>query len=329
MADEEYCSDCKTHTPSVYDRSAGDTICSECGLVLESRSVDQTPSSRFYYRKLENEDKDEDVDDYADYRHYNRGFHANEVLKCGGLATYIACRPSSNVENNDLMKARDNHWRLTKDKAECNIVAGLKTMEQMASSLGLVCTITNHAKELYIRAKGGRIFGSGRNPKAYIVTCLYLACQEEGLARTLHEFYSVAGGVRPREIHKTIEMFKNYYEIGSNNDSATRANDVAKRFCCYLNLDNHVINAVKEVLQKLQEFDVRRKPASLLSATIYMVAQLSDNKLNFRDVEEVAKACIVRVCTLKSAYKDLHPLASYVIPTWYANTEDIKRLRTP
>jgi len=46
-------------------------------------------------------------------------------------------------------------------------------------------------------------------------------------------------------------------------------------------------------------------------------------------VEEVAKACTVRVDTLKKAYKDVHALASYVIPTWYANTEDIKRLSPP
>jgi len=285
MADDEYCSDCKTYTPSVYDRRAGDTICSECGLVLESRSVDQTPPSTFFHRKLEDEDNDEYVDVDDNDKHYRTRFHAKDLLACGArLGTYIARHPSSNVENKNIVKASDNYWRMTKDKRECNIVAGLKTMEDMASSLGLVCTITDHAKELYIRAKGGKIFwsGCGRDPKASVVSCLYLACQEEGSARTLREFYPVAGGVSVKEIHRTIEMFKNHYEILSNDDSATRANNVAKRFCCYLNLDNHVMNAVKEVLQKLQQFDVRRKPASILAATIYMVTQLSDNKLNFR-----------------------------------------------
>jgi len=290
MADLEYCSDCKTFTPSVYDRSAGDTICSECGLVLESRSVEQPPSSTFC-PKLEDEDEDEDEDKDDDdddddnddgYEPYKTWFNGNELLTCEGLATYIACSRSSKVENKNIVAASIKHRRLTKDKVECDIVAGLKTIEEMASRLGLVCTITNHAKELYSRAKGGRIFGTRKNPKAYMVSCLDLACQEEGLARTLSEFYPLAGGVSRKDIHKSIKMFKKHYEIGRNDASTTRANDVAKRFCCYLNLDNHVIKAVKEVLQKLEEFDVRRKPASVLSATIYMVAQISHDKLNFR-----------------------------------------------
>jgi len=33
MADT-YCSDCKKNTEVVHDHAAGDTVCSECGLVL-------------------------------------------------------------------------------------------------------------------------------------------------------------------------------------------------------------------------------------------------------------------------------------------------------
>lgn len=47
MADA-YCSDCKRNTEVVLDHAAGDTICLECGLVLESYSIDETAEWRSF-----------------------------------------------------------------------------------------------------------------------------------------------------------------------------------------------------------------------------------------------------------------------------------------
>ena len=44
------------------------------------------------------------------------------------------------------------------------------------------------------------------------------------------------------------------------------------------------------------------------------------------DIKEVAKACRLKEYTIKKAYRDLHALAFVLIPSWYANAEDIKRL---
>lgn len=41
MADA-YCSDYKKNTEVVFDHSAGDMVCSECELVLEFHSIDET-----------------------------------------------------------------------------------------------------------------------------------------------------------------------------------------------------------------------------------------------------------------------------------------------
>ncbi|KAL2336804.1 hypothetical protein Fmac_011250 [Flemingia macrophylla] len=39
---EAFCSDYKRQTEVVFDHSGDDTVCSECGLVLESHSIDET-----------------------------------------------------------------------------------------------------------------------------------------------------------------------------------------------------------------------------------------------------------------------------------------------
>lgn len=53
---DTYCSDCKKNTEIVVDYSAGDTVCSECGLVLESHSIDETPEWRTYPEELGDND---------------------------------------------------------------------------------------------------------------------------------------------------------------------------------------------------------------------------------------------------------------------------------
>ncbi len=43
---DSYCPECKRATEVVFDHSAGDTVCSECGLVLEAHSIDETSEWR-------------------------------------------------------------------------------------------------------------------------------------------------------------------------------------------------------------------------------------------------------------------------------------------
>ncbi|RDX74604.1 Transcription initiation factor IIB, partial [Mucuna pruriens] len=321
MIDGEYCSDCKTYTSSVYDHNAGDIICLECGLVLESRSIYEAPEWRLYCNKHEN-DGDDEEEHHKD--RVNDPFNPLLLTSGAHLGTCIANSPSS-YENNNMVPCV-NQWDIMNDKRYRSFILTLNTMEQMANNLGLVWTIKNHAKELYKKAEDGRIFRKWRNSKASIVACLYLACREEGFPRTLKEFYTVADGVKLKEIHKAIRVFQKHLEVSRIYDNITHAEDLARRFCSHLGLDNHVINAVKEVVQKSKELDIRGNSTSLLAGIIYMVAQLSENKIHFRGAIEVAEACRVGEKTLKRVYKDLYPHALVLIPNWYAHAEDIKRL---
>nr|GMD84380.1 peptidyl-prolyl cis-trans isomerase FKBP62-like [Ipomoea batatas] len=83
MADS-YCSDCKKNTEVVFDHAAGDTVCSECGLVLESRSIDETSEWRTF------------ADDSGDHDPNHVGGPVNPLLGDVGLSTVISKGPNSN-----------------------------------------------------------------------------------------------------------------------------------------------------------------------------------------------------------------------------------------
>jgi transcription initiation factor TFIIB len=74
---DQYCRDCKRETVLVFDHSAGDTICSECGLVLEAHSIDETSE----WRTFANESNDNDP--------VRVGGPINPLLSDCGLSTVI------------------------------------------------------------------------------------------------------------------------------------------------------------------------------------------------------------------------------------------------
>ncbi|MCO5581850.1 hypothetical protein L7F22_035739 [Adiantum nelumboides] len=77
MADS-FCPECKKATEVVLDHAAGDTVCKECGLVLEARSIDETSE----WRTFANESADNDP--------VRVGGPSNPLLTDGGLATVIS-----------------------------------------------------------------------------------------------------------------------------------------------------------------------------------------------------------------------------------------------
>lgn len=96
MADG-YCSDCKRATEVVLDHSAGDTVCSECGLVLESYSIDETSEWRTFAGG-----------DSGDNDPARVGAPANPLLAGGGLSTVIS---NPNGVSSDLLSSSLGRWQ--------------------------------------------------------------------------------------------------------------------------------------------------------------------------------------------------------------------------
>ena len=92
---DAYCSDCKRQTEVVFDYSAGDTVCSECGLVLESHSIDETSD----WRTFANESEDNDP--------VRVGGSTNPLLADGGLKRdgfQPCCRRSPRLSHSFLLR---------------------------------------------------------------------------------------------------------------------------------------------------------------------------------------------------------------------------------
>ena len=311
---DAFCSDCKRQTEVVFDHSAGDTVCSECGLVLESHSIDETSE----WRTFANESGDNDP---------NRvGGPSNPLLTDGGLSTVIA-KPNGGG-GGEFLSSSLGRWQNRGSNPDRALIQAFKTIATMSDRLGLVATIKDRANEIYKRVEDQKS-SRGRNQDALLAACLYIACRQEDKPRTVKEICSVANGATKKEIGRAKEYIVK--QLGLENGNAVEmgtihAGDFMRRFCSNLCMNNQAVKAAQEAVHKSEEFDIRRSPISIAAAVIYIITQLSDDK---KPLKDISLATGVAEGTIRNSYKDLYPHVSKIIPNWYAKEEDLKNLCSP
>lgn len=299
----------------VLDHSAGDTVCSECGLVLEAHSIDEASE----WRTFANESADNDP--------VRVGGPSNPLLADGGLSTLIS-KPSNGGPSNDFLSSSLGRWQNRGSNPDRSLIQAFKTIATMCDRLGLVATIKDLANEIYKKVEDQKPL-RGRNQDAILAACIYIACRQEDKPRTVKEICSVANGATKKEIGRAKEYIVKQLEVemGQSMEMGTiHAGDFLRRFCSHLGMTNQAVKAAQEAVQKSEELDIRRSPISVAAAVIYMITQLSDDKKLLKDI---SLATGVAEGTIRNSYKDLYPYASRIIPSSYAKEEDLRNLCSP
>ncbi|CAL9031180.1 unnamed protein product [Prunus brigantina] len=304
-----FCRDCNMLTEVVFDHSAGDTICSECGLVLESRSVDETSEWRSFADESNGNDP-------------NRvGGPVNPLLADGGLSTVIA--GPSNGSSSNALPSSVGRWQSRASKPDRHLLNIFSAIAIMADRLGLVTTIKDRANEIYKKVEDQRPL-RGRNQDAVVAACLYIACRQENKPRTVKEICSAVSGASKKEIGRAKEFIWKHLEVEIGQEIGTiHAGDYLRRFCSNLGMKNLEVKAAQETVQKSEDLVIRRSPISVAAAVIYIITQLSDDKRTFKDISLATR---VAEGTIKNSYKDLFPHLPRLIPNWFAKEEDVKNL---
>ncbi|KAI7992961.1 Transcription initiation factor IIB-2 [Camellia lanceoleosa] len=237
--DDIICTDCKRATEVVFDQSAGDTVCSECGLVLESRSVDETSEWRTFPSHESSSDRDPArVSDPV-----------TPLLAGTGLFTFIPNTPAA---------ARTGLRTRLLNPDSCIIMA-FKDIGSMADRLGLAETTKDRACEIYKTLEDQKP-NTTRNQVALLAACLYIACRNEGKPRTVKEICGVANGATKKEIGRAMEFIVKQLkmEMGESMGMGTiHAGDYLRRFCSNLGMSHEELKCVQETVQKVQQIDIR------------------------------------------------------------------------
>ncbi|KAG7564028.1 Cyclin-like superfamily [Arabidopsis suecica] len=317
--EEETCLDCKRPTITVIDHSSGDTICSECGLVLEAHIIEYSEEWRTFAS-----------DDNRSDRDPNRvGAPTNPLLKSGNLVTIIEKPKEISVVSKDDLSTLCRAQNQVKNHEEDLIKKAFEEIQRMTDALYLDMVIYSRACEIVSKFDGHANTKLRRGKKLYAVCAasVSMACRELKLSRTLKEIAMVANGVELKDIRKSSMVIKRVLESGQASVSAAIINtgELVRRFCSKLNISQREIMAIREAVEKAENFDIRRNPKSVLAAIIFMISHISQT--NRRPIREIGIVAEVVENTIKNSVKDMYPYALKIIPNWYACEGDIiKRL---
>jgi transcription initiation factor TFIIB len=272
----------------------GDTICAECGLVLEDEQIDRGPE----WRAFDAKEKDEKA---------RVGAPTTKMMHDDGLSTNIgwqnkdAYGKSLNASQRQKMQ-RLRTWNerfRTRNHKERNLKQALGEIERMSSALGLPENVRETSSVIYRRALDDDLL-PGRSIEGIATAALYAAAKMANVPRSISEVAAVS---RVDE-----EEFKRAYryivrELKLEIEPADPA-EYLPRFASELDVPNEVQQRAVTLLEAGKQMNVHsgKSPVGLAAAALYAAAQLTNNPLTQSEISEVADVSEV---TIRNRYQEL------------------------
>jgi len=278
----------------VADDEHGETVCQNCGLVVEEDSVDRGPEWRAF--------------DAAEKDQKSRvGAPTTNMMHDKGLSTNIDWRDKDAYGNSLSSTQRQKMQRLrkwnerfrTRDSKERNLKQALGEIDRMASALGLPENVRETASVIYRRALDEDLL-PGRSIEGVSTASVYAAARQAGVPRSLDEITDVSR-VEKSEIARTYRYVVR--ELGLEVAPADPESYVP-RFASSLGLSEESERRARQLLQNAKEQGVHsgKSPVGLAAAAVYAAALLTNEKTTQAAVSEVADISEV---TIRNRYHEL------------------------
>lgn len=263
-------------------QSKGEIVCGQCGLVISERLLDIYHSGKRAFTKQEKEKRE------------RTGSPISILLPDMGLSTVI---DKNNIKNPDLKRAAKWNSRMTWDKR--NMLIATTELKRIGSNLNLPAHIKKSAIRLYKEAFKKKLL-RGRSINGMVAACLYFACREKKIPRTLQEILdeTSVNAKNVRRCYRTIIRELNL-KVPSTDPIS-----LIPRFIAELNLDAEVEKTTINILQTfISNYSTSGKdPKGLCAGALYLVCKVRNKRISQK---EIANLVGVTEVTLRSRYKEL------------------------
>lgn len=286
----QHCPECDS-TNIVTDQ--GERICEDCGLVLDDTQIDRGPEWRAF--------------NSSERKERSRvGAPTTQTRHDKGLTTQIDWKNKDASGHSLNSRKREQMHRLrkwqerirTQDASERNLRFALSETDRMASALGVPRSVREIASVIYRRALNEDLI-RGRSIEGVATACLYAACRQEGIPRTLDEVTEVSR-VEQKEIGRTYRYVAE--ELGLE-IQPTDPKEYLPRFASELNLSEKTIAQAREVVDTAAEqgYLSGRSPSGFAAAAIYVAGLLCNEQKTQHEIADVANVTEV---TIRDRYQE-------------------------
>ena len=181
-------------------------------------------------------------------------------------------------------------------------------IEHRCKGNDLPTVISETAKSLYSIISETKI-SRGQNRKGIIAACVFNACKECKVPRSIKEISSIFD----MDSKVLTKGCKNYTEIIRLNKininryqklDTIKVKDFIERFCCNLSIDTEDIKIIKDISEKSNELDLMRDntPPAMASGCIYLLIKLKNLDISKKNISD---KCNISEVTINKCYKKL------------------------
>ena len=290
--EQTVCPECSGHVAT--DEAQGETVCEDCGLVVDEDAVDRGPE----WRAFDASERDEQS---------RVGAPTTNTMHDKGLSTNIGWQNQDAYGNALSARKREKMQRLrtwnerfrTRDARERNLKQALGEIDRMASALGLPENVRETASVVYRRALDEELL-PGRSIEGVATASLYAAARQVGTPRSLDEIATVSR-VEKKEVGRTYRYV--IRELGMEIRPADPAKYVP-RFASELDVPDEAERRARELLQTARDEGVHsgKSPVGLAAAAVYAAALLTNDKVTQSTVSDVANVSEV---TIRNRYQEI------------------------
>lgn len=291
------CPDC--NGPVNHHPKRGESVCAECGVVVNEDTLDHGPEWSAYTTQ-----------EYAEKSRVGRP--TTEMLHDKGLSTQIGWKNQDGYGDQLSTRKRRQMQRLRRWDERCRATGSERTLRQalgeinrMASALGLPQTTRETAGVIYRRAIDANLI-MGRSIEGVASAAVYAATRQHGVPRSLNEIEIVAR-IEKRRFARDYRLLNEKLDLAMAPPDPT---EYLPRFASELGLPHHAQRLANELLEAVIDtpYMSGKNPVSIAAAALYASVQLAedqltpDEQLTQREVSDVTD---ITKMTIRTHYRDI------------------------
>jgi transcription initiation factor TFIIB len=268
-------------------RAGTETVCSDCGLVVEEDAIDRGPEWRSF--------ADDDTNPERCGAPLTRSRHDRGLSTEIGRSTRLKGRKRRRVAR---MRRQHNRARIS-SKQERNQVYGFTEIRRLIGRLELPESLQERACVLFESAQDENLL-QGRSIEGFAAAAVYAVCRTADVSRTLGEVVEVATADEA-ELKVAYDALNR--DLGLPTGPINPSEYLA-RFASELDAPTWLERRARELAEEAHESGLAtgRNPSGVAAACLYTVARAESYSLTQDDVAAVADVSTV---TVRNTYHDL------------------------
>ncbi len=287
------CPECGS-TNLVHDYDTGETVCSNCGLVLHEQMMDKGPE----WRAFTHEEKES---------RSRVGVPTSYSVHDKGLSTAIGRVDRDAFGRKLPLSTRLQMWRLRKwqirsrvhSSVDRNLAQAMAELDRLSDKLYIPAPIKEKAAVVYRKALDKGLV-RGRSIAAIAAASLYAACRNSETPRTLREI-AEASLVDKKDVARCYRLLLRELEITMPiADPMTYLSKIAERTGISGQTQGLAIKILRDARKKRAASG--KDPMGLAAAALYIACLQNNEKKTQKDIAEAAGVTEV---TVRNRYKSL------------------------